>query len=92
MTATIELPATAPRVTDETLRTLFALPAEERQRVGMLLLDSLDSPPADPAEYRQAAKDELESRIRELEAGRMECYTMEEAIAILHNDSDEELA
>ncbi len=80
------------RVSDETLRVLLSLPRQERLRIGTILLDSLDSPPIDPVEYRQAVKDELEWRIRELESGKIKCHTIDEAMALLNDDSDEALS
>jgi len=77
------------RVSDETLRVLLSLPRQERLRISTILLDSLDSPPDDPAEYRQAVREELEWRIEELEAGRASTYTREEFMEIMKRQIQE---
>ncbi len=82
MTTTIESAVTT-RLSPETLRHIFALPAAEQKALGTLLLDTPDTPPADSVGYRQAVKDELAFRIKELEAGRMETYSAEEAMAYI---------
>lgn len=78
-----------PEVQDLIDRAMRLSPAE-RQSVVLELLESLDTPPKDSSEVRQAWKDEIAQRIREIEEGKVQLVDAREAVARLRQELREQ--